>query len=325
MGLLDELRGAGAALLGELQKEIFVQPDDQEEALDDQEEALEDAQEETLSDEPITTASATVSATVSAQTTASAPAQAPAPEPAPAPQSAPTSGLYDPQLEKLIDLALVDGQLTDKERQVLCRKAQSMGIDLDEFEMVLDARVYHRSQQAPAQPAQAPVQPKKVKEVRKCPACGALVESFTTRCAECGYEFRNVEANGGIRRLFEMLNEVETTSREDATGLLEGLGRTYADLFAQSFGGTKATRRKKAIIQNFPIPNTKDDILEFLALALPLAKKPGVFDQDMEKREMYPTWKAKCEQVIMKARFSMKNDPKTLAEINEYGKQIGIK
>jgi hypothetical protein len=233
--------------------------------------------------------------------------------------------LYDPQLEKLIDLALVDGQLTDKERQVLCRKAQSMGIDLDEFEMVLDARVYHRSQQAPAQPAQAPVQPRKVKEVRKCPACGAIVESFTTRCAECGYEFRNVEANGGIRRLFEMLNEVETTSREDATGLLEGLGRTYADLFAQSFGGTKAMRRKKAIIQNFPIPNTKDDILEFLALALPLAKKPGVFDQDMEKREMYPTWKAKCEQVIMKARFSMKNDPKTLAEINEYGKQIGIK
>ena len=311
MGLLDELRGAGAALLGELQKEIFVQPDDQEEA-------LEDAQEETLSDEPITKASATVSATVSAQTTAPAPAQAPAP------QSASASGLYDPQLEKLIDLALVDGQLTDKERQVLCRKAQSMGIDLDEFEMVLDARVYHRSQQAPAQPAQAPVQPKRVKEVRKCPACGAIVESFTTRCPECGYEFRNVEANGGIRRLFEMLNEVEASSREDATGLKDGIGRVYADLFAQSFGGTKATRRKKAIIQNFPIPNTKEDILEFLALALPLAKKPGMFDQDMEKREMYPTWKAKCEQVIMKARFSMKNDPKTLAEINEYGKQIGI-
>lgn len=311
MGLLDELRGAGAALLGELQKEIFVQPDDQEEA-------LEDAQEETLSDEPITKASATVSATVSAQTTAPAPAQAPAP------QSASASGLYNPQLEKLIDLALVDGQLTDKERQVLCRKAQSMGIDLDEFELVLDARVYHRSQQAPAQPAQAPVQPKKVKEVRKCPACGAIVESFTTRCPECGYEFRNVEANGGIRRLFEMLNEVETTSREDATGLKDGIGRVYADLFAQSLGGTKATRRKKAIIQNFPIPNTKEDILEFLALALPLAKKPGMFDQDMEKREMYPTWKAKCEQIIMKARFSMKNDPKTLAEINEYGKQIGI-
>ena len=83
--------------------------------------------------------------------------------------------------------------------------------------------------------------------------------------------------------------------------------------------------KKKAIIQNFPIPNTKEDILEFLALALPLAKKTGFFEQDEVKKEMYPIWKAKCEQIIMKARFSMKDDPETLAEINEYGKQIGIK
>lgn len=32
--------------------------------------------------------------------------------------------------------------LTDKERQVLLEKAMSMGIDLDEFEMVLDAKLY---------------------------------------------------------------------------------------------------------------------------------------------------------------------------------------
>ena len=134
-----------------------------------------------------------------------------------------------------------------------------------------------------------------------------------------------MEANCSIQRLFELLNEAEANSREDATGLITGLGRTYADMFAQRFGGTKDTRKKKAIIQNFPIPNTKEDILEFLALAVPLAKKPGFFDQDETKREMYPVWKAKCEQIIMKARFSMKDDPQTLAEINEYGKQIGIK
>ena len=113
-------------------------------------------------------------------------------------------------------------------------------------------------------------------------------------------------------------------SKEDAEGLLGGLGKFYADSFASSFGGTKDTRKKKAIIQNFPIPNTKEDILEFLTLAVPLAKKPGFFDQDETKREMYPVWKAKCEQIIMKAKFSMKDDPKTLAEILEYGKQLGI-
>ena len=45
--------------------------------------------------------------------------------------------MYDEQLEELIDAALEDGVLTEKEKQVLFKKAQSMGIDLDEFEMVL--------------------------------------------------------------------------------------------------------------------------------------------------------------------------------------------
>lgn len=235
--------------------------------------------------------------------------------------------LYNPQLEKLIELALADGELTEKEKQVLFKKAEAMGIDLDEFEMVLDARLYERSkkQQNGSIQGQAAPQSNKFGDVKKCPSCGAMIQSFTTKCPDCGYEFRNIEANNSIQHLFELLNNVTANSREDATGLITGLGRLYGDAFSSAFGGNKETRQKKAIIQNFPIPNTKEDIIEFLTLALPLAKKPGFFEQDEEKKIMYPVWKAKCEQIIMKARFSMKDDHKALAEINEYGKQIGIK
>ena len=191
--------------------------------------------------------------------------------------------------------------------------------------MVLEAKLYERSKSNSAQTSTAAPKSNKFGDIKKCPACGAVLQSFTTKCSDCGFEFRNVEANCTIQHLFELLNEVEANSKEDAEGLLGGLGKFYADSFASSFGGTKDTRKKKAIIQNFPIPNTKEDILEFLTLAVPLAKKPGIFDQDQTKREMYPVWKAKCEQIIMKAKFSMKDDPATLAEILEYGKQLGIK
>ena len=66
---------------------------------------------------------------------------------APVQQSAANSNdgsFYDPKLEKLIDFALADGELTEKERQVLYAKAMSMGIDLDEFEMVLEAKLYEK-------------------------------------------------------------------------------------------------------------------------------------------------------------------------------------
>ena len=47
-----------------------------------------------------------------------------------------------PEIEKLIDLALADGQLTDKERNVILKKATELGVDTDEVEMVLDGKLH---------------------------------------------------------------------------------------------------------------------------------------------------------------------------------------
>lgn len=56
--------------------------------------------------------------------------------------------MYNEQIEALISAALADGMLTEKEKQILFKKAQAQGIDLDEFEMVLDARVFKMQNQA---------------------------------------------------------------------------------------------------------------------------------------------------------------------------------
>ena len=47
--------------------------------------------------------------------------------------------MYNEKIEALIKAALADGVLTEKEKQILFKNAQAQGIDLDEFEMVLDA------------------------------------------------------------------------------------------------------------------------------------------------------------------------------------------
>lgn len=245
------------------------------------------------------------------------------------PQQTSNKDLYNPQLEKLIDLALADGELTEKEKQVLFKKAETMGVDLDEFEMVLDARLYQHNKASNSQPTSASgsiaaPNSSKFGDVKKCPACGAMIQSFTTKCTECGYEFRNIGVNQGIERLFEMLNEVEAQSKEDATSLIGGMAQFYGKSFASAFGGDKTTRRKKSIIQNFPIPTTKEDILDFLSLAVPNAKV-SFWSTDDSAKEMAPVWKAKCEQIIMKAKFCMKDDKETLAEVAAYAKQLKIK
>ena len=68
----------------------------------------------------------------------------PAPPAPSAQESSSSKQIYNPYLENLIEMALADGELTEKEKQVLFKKAEAYGIDLDEFEMVLDAKLYEK-------------------------------------------------------------------------------------------------------------------------------------------------------------------------------------
>lgn len=93
---------------------------------------------------------------------AATPAETPTAEPAPAPTNpvaaqpaeTPKPAASAINLETLIAAALVDGIVTDKERAILCKKVKEAGGDVDEFEMLLDARIYEAQQNN--QPAPAP-------------------------------------------------------------------------------------------------------------------------------------------------------------------------
>ena len=84
-------------------------------------------------------------------------------------------------LEKLIAAALIDGVVTDKERAILIKKVKEAGGDVDEFEMLLDARIYEaqqkQAQQQPTKPVEKEIQQTKSQptpEVRK--AKGSLID-----------------------------------------------------------------------------------------------------------------------------------------------------
>ena len=63
--------------------------------------------------------------------------------------------MYNEKLEALITAALADGVLTEKEKNLLFKKAEAMGIDRDEFELVLDGRLAKRKKEMEAQAPQA--------------------------------------------------------------------------------------------------------------------------------------------------------------------------
>lgn len=245
--------------------------------------------------------------------------------------------MYNEQLEKLIEMALMDGELTEKEKQVLFKKAESMGVDLDEFEMVLEAKLYEK-QQSMQQSTQTTAAPKSDKfgDVKKCPACGAIVQSLQAVCSDCGHEFRNIDSVNSIKEFFRDYQKIEQSVTVKKTGGLMGMivDDSEGNRLKQVFS------KKKEFIMHFPIPNSKEDILEFLMMAVPLAKpakKGGLgfmkkfsanFGDDEHKNwnhKVAEVWIQKCEQIIMKAKFSMKEDKKTLEEIMQYARELGLK
>ncbi|MGV3459604.1 MAG: hypothetical protein ACO1N9_04020 [Flavobacterium sp.] len=77
-------------------------------------------------------------------------------------------------LQKLVDMAMTDGYLSEKEKKVLRKKAEAEGFDLDELDMILDAMLYDINKEN---------KPK----VRKCASCGEVLKGISQICPACDY------------------------------------------------------------------------------------------------------------------------------------------
>jgi hypothetical protein len=147
-----------------------------------------------------------------------------------------------------------------------------------------------------------------VGQVKKCPACGSPVESFQGRCPSCGHEINVAQIASSLQTFVEKLEN------------------QYDD------------ESKLSLIESFPIPNTKEDLLEFMLMASSNIKPVngiasvgygylrvltfGIWKGPIVNR--YNTaWKIKCKQAYSKAKIVLagdKNLPQFDALMNEISK-----
>jgi len=273
--------------------------------------------------------------------------------------------------------------------------------------------------------------------VRKCPSCGAPIESFQTRCSSCGHELNEIKTSETVQAFFQRLeeqsnleyrankereireiNEKQNISRNQkkiglgtvllwlfffwvlwvpivfrkakgpyatamtAFGVIAvfSLLMIYSDinpdpkqettvsseqtddkteqvttqndsgfsfpvkigLFSISLIGmlvvfvimkpkwTPEDMRRKSMIEMFPIPNSREDLTEFIILATgqikPVNPIARVFSLQAKRQLGWnEIWISKCKQVHTKARLAMKDDPSSLNVINQLMTEAGLK
>lgn len=148
--------------------------------------------------------------------------------------------------------------------------------------------------------------------VLKCPNCGAVINQTTAICPECGHHITGKSAITSVQDFSNQLMLLE--SKRKSGGLGQAFGMT----------ANPVDRQKLSLIKSFPIPNTIDDIQEFMILAMSnidvsaskksllnpyqTARIRGYGGQAMIK-DISDAWIAKMQQAYQKASIAFPNDP----------------
>ena len=131
---------------------------------------------------------------------------------------------------------------------------------------------------APPTPGGGGSPTQKAGSVNKCPSCGAVVESFQSRCATCDFELNSAKVANSIQAFVKKLDRASTYSEQ------------------------------REVIEAFPIPNTKEDIFEFAILAATKIKPEG--------SKTNSAWITKMKQVSLKAQLVFAEDKSSLEKFN---------
>lgn len=143
---------------------------------------------------------------------------------------------------------------------------------------------------------------KKAGELRKCPNCGQPLDGITAVCPMCGYVLHEVKGSDSIKDLSKEINKLEKNRRavvESLKSKISGRANTATD------------EKIASLIRNFIVPNTKEDIFEFMLLASGnmdakvLAGKKK--DEDVSEL-VVKAWEAKFQQTYQKAKISFGSD-----------------
>lgn len=131
-------------------------------------------------------------------------------------------------------------------------------------------------------------------EIHKCPNCGEVLGAFVAVCPSCGYELRGTSASSVVSSFAKKIEEIEH-------------GEAGAKMSARA-------REKQivSLVRNFVIPNTKEELLEFMILAssnINIERYDTSQVMSASKKAVSDAWESMFEQAYQKAQISFGNSP----------------
>ena len=165
----------------------------------------------------------------------------------------------------------------------------------------------------------------------KCPNCGNPLNGMTAVCPLCGYELRSVGSSGSVADFAKQLTKIEQGRNTVIDSLSKAVSGRVANPTDEKIAG---------LIRNYVIPNTKEDIFEFMLLASANLNTEAIVALDRRKNSfsgqkiahrqeqsgiseiVLNAWLDKFEQAYQKAWIAFGNDPDFARIYNLYDSKM---
>lgn len=149
-------------------------------------------------------------------------------------------------------------------------------------------------------------EPRQKAEANRCPQCGEPLPAFTLRCPTCGFEPREKKPLSSISDLSRRLDEIEADRPKYK------VYKKKKDQHEANLVVSPVDQRKVTLIQSFPIPSSKEDLVEFVLLSSTNVN-PKAFAEtanaSASERALSRAWYSKMCQAYEKSQLVLKDDP----------------
>jgi uncharacterized Zn finger protein (UPF0148 family) len=240
-------------------------------------------------------------------------------------------GLFSPELEKLIEITIADGVLTDQEKAVLNEAAQKEGVDIKQLDVYIQYLLYQRKEKEIKKAEEIKAEKTIGGEVKKCPNCGAPYKLGTLVCV-CGHMFDiTIQSNAYQKFAEEVQKKISALKNRkdiDENNPLRALGQAMAVLLKDmnGKGGSPEIASIQQFIASYPVPNNRTDLLEFIVNLQGVAnpKAPKETKSSMMRQENldfgYYYWEL-FTSCINKAKVYFPNDKDFQPSFEYYNKK----
>lgn len=147
--------------------------------------------------------------------------------------------------------------------------------------------------------------------VHKCPNCGEVIDPTDAVCDSCGFRVAGRSSSASAQLFSQQLLLIE--QQRPTKNALDNL----VEAFVGSDDETNITKQKIELIKTFPIPNTVEELTEFMFMAdaninVKYSKKRTFLSTNYEgttEKKISDAWISKMKQIYSKAKMAFSDDP----------------